>query len=241
MTLWKDTFPIVEVESIHLDSRFWRAYSVHFATETCRSNGQCFPTLPQKTVFSAVDSYIKHWLRNAPTEEHIKEGRISRSHYQNLCSIRNTEHDEEHQVHLGSRLMHTTYATTAYSEDPVRSRHLMSVLRAKCTMEISIMQIASWLRLQENSWNETSEKLSDLLNIYTDKPLSASDTGGRMLMRGSSELDSVVVHTDDTFSKRQKLETNVSCSYPPFFAILTYDEAVPLWVWRVLIDICRSH
>lgn len=175
-------------------------------------------------------TFFDHWLKQAPTEDEIVRGKCSPSHYRLWSGIRNTEKEEEYQIQETSRLMHMKYTTTGYYEDGLDNGEKRSVLDSKCAIEVCIIQIAAWMRLQEMSYDETKGNQSSLFSIYKNRTLTASDTGGRMIINGTPSTANQVAHLDPMFAEGIPLAPDGYAESPPYFAIVSFDEPVPLWV-----------
>jgi len=181
-------------------------------------------------LYSTASAFITHWIDAAPTAEQIRSAQLSTDHFLSWSGIRNTTVDEALQIQSSSRLMHTKYAATTYYEESSGVESRLPILKSKCYMEVAIMQLCAWLRLVEEDWNETRGDPDALFQCYKHHTLSAPDTGGRLIITGTRDTPSQVTHLDYSFSVDESLAPDGSSLRPPFFALISFGEYVPLYV-----------
>ena len=187
-------------------------------------------TIETDLLHTKAKQFSEYWMGTLPSVSDIQQHLCTTNQFLLWSSVRNSTKNEKAQIHAKARLMNTKYAATTYYEEAGTRKERISVLKSKCFLEIAVMQIAAWMRLNEDNWNETDGKPENLYHKYKTRALSAPDTGGRMIAMASVSTRRQVGHRDLPFSTGEPIASNGSSLLPPYFSIVTFNETVPFWV-----------
>ena len=184
------------------------------------------------------ESFFKFWEKNLPQATDLKHD--DPKHKYTWSSIRQGAGQGPSGVRLNSRLTTTKYAMTKFLEDNEyggQSEEGAEILRARCLLEVMIMQLGHWLRLDCPHFNALESGAMYDIDVAGKPPVSKEkpriycpDTGGRVLGTMSEATKVQVAHKDFDFPEKCPVDHEGVLKFPSYFAIVTGAEGSSLWV-----------
>ena len=175
-----------------------------------------------------VHNLFTHMESLLPTHQQVVNNATTEEQDRSWACIRNTAYAGESLIANHSRLMSRRPAVTRDFEWPYRGELSESLVCGKANLELSVMQIATWLRLEFSAFNEhNSLENKKERNIE----LCCLDTGGRFLSLIGEDAARQIGHLDEFAPDNVQVNSeNGSLLMPSYFVLITGKQGSPLWV-----------
>lgn len=175
-----------------------------------------------------IQNLFRHMASLLPTHDQVIKDETTEEQARTWACVRNTAYPGEAVIANHSRLMSRRPAITRDFEWPYRGETSEDLVCGKAYLELSVMQIATWLRLEFAAYHEHAS-LENKKDNYVE--LSCLDTGGRFLSFVGEDAARQVGHLDEFAPENVQLNSkNGSLLKPSYFALVTGMEGSPLWV-----------
>ena len=181
-----------------------------------------------KSVLSLIHNLFDHFQRLIPSEDQVRNAALTPEQIRTWDCIRNTHRSAKPGMTTSCRLTTCREAVTRDLEWPYKGGETEKLVCGKAIMETAIMQIASWLRLEFESYDQY-EDIHDRKQDMIE--LECLDTGGRFISLVGKDAKRQVGHYDEFFPNTAEVnKKNGSLLKPSYFSLVTGPEGSPLWV-----------
>lgn len=156
-----------------------------------------------------------------PSRKNIEERDLTELQLKTFRSIRSGVEGELPGIGVDSRLTSSAEAvTTMLEREEVENG--VGYLRSRVQLDVAIMMLCKFLRLEYSSFKAGEEEGEDA------PKLSGPDTGGRFI-HTLSKTKTQIGHLDFHLPEAMELNADGSAKHPPYFAMVTGPNHVPLW------------